>query len=247
MSAPDLTLVMPAFNEADNVRQAVDQAATVLAETVDDWEIVVVNDGSRDATGAILDGIAGSSNGRVRAVHHARNQGLGGALVTGFGAARGAVIAYCDSDLPFDMEVLRNAYRTLVDREVDMVTGYRLDRGNEGLQRHVYSFIYNGLVRAALGVKVRDVNFSLKMFRRAVFDREGLHSRGSFIDAELLARARRGGFSITQIPVAYTPRTRGVSTLSRPSVIVGVLYEMALYRLGRLHRPAPALVPSPAL
>lgn len=237
---PRLSLVMPAYNEEENLDEAVRQGAGALTSAVGaDWEIVVVNDGSADATGAVADRLA-AADPRVRVVHHARNRGLGGALRSGFAAARGAVMAYCDSDLPFDMRALAEAYDRLEASGADVVSAFRLGRGDEGLKRHVYSVVYNALVRAAFGLRVRDVNFSLKLFRRAVWDRAPLQSRGSFIDVELLARAHRNGFRITQFGVAYTPRLRGTSTLSRPSVIVGILREMALYRMGRLEAGAAA-------
>src|SRR5690606_4871106 len=114
-----------------------------------------------------------------------------------------------------------------------VVAGYRLTR-SEGFRRALYTAAYNGLVRLLFGLRVRDVNCPLKLFRREGFDAEGLHSTGSFIDAEILARARRNGFRIVEFGASYTPRTHGISTLSRPSVIVGILKELVAYRRGRL-------------
>lgn len=231
---PRLSLVMPALNEEENLEEAVSRAAGPLTEAVGPgWEIVLVNDGSTDGTEAVAEALA-AADPRVRAVHHAQNEGLGGALRSGFAAAQGDVLAYCDSDLPFDMRVLAEAYTLLGRSGADVVSGYRLGRDGEGWRRHLYSAVYNRLVRLAFGLRVRDVNFSLKVFRRAVWEREGLHSTGSFIDAELLARAHRNGFRIAQLGVVYTPRVRGTSTLSRPSVIVGILRDLVRYRRGRL-------------
>ncbi|NNF59599.1 MAG: glycosyltransferase family 2 protein, partial [Rhodothermaceae bacterium] len=220
---------MPAYNEEENLPEAVQQAVDPLASIDAAWEIVLVNDASTDDTARVAEALAGQYPGQVHVVHHPTNQGLGGALCSGFGAAQGTVFAYCDADLPFDMTVLQKAYAILERDEADVVVGHRLKR-EEGWRRALYTAVYNRLVNTLFDLDVRDVNCPLKVFRRAVFDREGLHSTGSFIDAELLARAHRNGFRIAELGVAYTPRTRGISTLSRPSVIVGILRELLQYR-----------------
>ena len=234
---PRISLVMPAYNEEENLPEAVHQAVGPLAAIDPRWEIVLVNDASTDDTAAVAEALAAQFPGQVRVVHHTANQGLGGALCSGFGAARGAIFAYCDADLPFDMTVLEEAYALLERDEADVVVGRRLTR-DEGWRRALYTAVYNRLVNTLFDLDVHDVNCPLKVFRRGVYDREGLHSAGSFIDAELLARARRNGFRITELGVIYTPRTRGISTLSRPSVIVGILRELMQYRRGALG-PAP--------
>lgn len=242
-SRPRISLVMPAYNEEDNLPLAVELAQPPLAAISPDWEIVLVNDGSADHTAEIADALA-TEEPRVRVVHHAQNKGLGGALTSGFGAARGEVLAYCDADLPFDLWDLKAAYDSMMAQDADVVAGFRLRR-DEGVRRRVYTAAYNGLIRALFGLDVRDVNCPLKLFRREVFEAEGLHSTGSFIDAELLVRALRNGFRIVEFGASYTPRTLGISTLSRPSVIVGILKELVQYRRGRLGpthpRPAPTV------
>jgi glycosyltransferase involved in cell wall biosynthesis len=230
---PRVSLVMPAYNEEENLEEAVAQARHPLEAITPHWEIVIVNDGSTDATGTLADRLA-TTNSQVRVVHHAHNRGLGGALATGFHAANGEILAYCDSDLPFDMQTLKAAYTLMQAEQADVVAGYRLGREGEGFRRKLYSVVYNRLIRTLFGLRVRDVNFSLKLFRRALIERDGFHSTGSFIDAEILLRAHRYGFRIAQLGVDYTPRTRGISTLSRPSVIVGILKELTLYKVGRL-------------
>lgn len=236
---PYISLVLPAYNEEDNIEEAVRLAIPPLEAISARWEIVLVDDASCDRTPEIADRLALAWPGRVHVVHHRQNQGLGGALRSGFYAARGELLAYCDSDLPFDMMALYRAYEVMQEQKADLVAGFRFDRGSEGWHRLLYSFVYNHLVRLVFGLRVRDVNFSLKLFRRAVFDEGGLHSRGSFIDVELLAQAHRNGYRVVQLGVVYTPRTRGTSTLSRPSVILDILREMIRYRAGRLAAPEP--------
>ena len=242
---PYISLVLPAYNEEENIEDAVAQAVPALERISERWELLIVNDASTDRTALLADRLAAAYPGRLRVLHYAHNHGLGGALRGGFAAAHGQILAYCDSDLPFDMSALVEAHDLLLREEVDLVAAYRFNREDEGLRRLVYSRVYNALIRTLFGLRVLDVNFSLKMFRREVLARAPLYSDGSFIDVELLARARAEGFRIAQFGVHYTPRVRGVSTLARPAVIVDILRELALYRVGRLQTDAPALAPPP--
>jgi glycosyltransferase involved in cell wall biosynthesis len=189
-----------------------------------DYELIVVNDASTDATPRLADEAAGA-NPRVKVVHHPTNRKLGGSMKSGFAASTGDVIVYTDADLPFDMRELHKALRLLRQYEADMVSAYRFDRTDEGLVRVVYSAFYNALVRVLYGVRVRDVNFAFKVCRARLFDDITLKSEGSFIDAELVVRAKKLGYSLVQFGVDYFPRTRGISTLSKPSVIIKILRE----------------------
>jgi hypothetical protein len=136
---------------------------------------------------------------------------------------------------------VHRAIRLLRSYEADIVSAYRLDRTGEGPRRAVYSWVYNGLLRGAFGLRLRDVNFAFKLLRRHVLEYVELTSEGSFIDAELLLRAQRLGFHVIQFGVDYFPRTRGVSTLSSPSVIAKIVREMtALSRQLRQVEPLPA-------
>lgn len=225
-----LTLFFPMWNEEDYIDrtlQAAREAATALMEAgeVADYEIVVVDDASTDATGRLADEAA-AADPRVRVVHHPKNRKLGGSIKTGFAHATGDLVLYTDADLPFDMDELQKACRLMRHYEADVVSAYRLDRTGEGYVRTVYSFFYNALVRVFFGLKMRDVNFAFKLCRRRIFDHVELKSEGSFIDAELVIRAHKFGYHIVQFGVDYFPRTRGVSTLSSPSVIVKILREM---------------------
>ena len=163
---------------------------------------------------------------RIRVVHHPVNRKLGGSLKTGFAEATGELVLYTDADLPFDMAELSKAVRLLRLYDADIVSAYRFDRTGEGPRRLVYSYAYNHLIQLLFGLRLRDMNFSFKLCRRAVFDHIELKSEGSFIDVELLARAQRLGYEIVQFGVDYFPRTRGISTLSSNAVILHLLREM---------------------
>jgi glycosyltransferase involved in cell wall biosynthesis len=225
-----LSIFYPMWNEEAYVERALDVGrraceGLVAAGEIGDYELIVVDDASTDRTGEIADRLA-ADDPHVRVVHHAVNRKLGGAMKTGFAAATGDLVLYTDADLPFDMAELPRAVRLLREYDADIVSAYRFDRTGEGAVRALYTFVYNALVKALFGVRIRDINFAFKLCRRRIFDHIELRSEGSFIDAELVIRARRLGFEIVQMGVDYFPRTRGVSTLSSPSVIVTILREM---------------------
>jgi hypothetical protein len=147
-------------------------------------------------------------------------------MKTGFSTATGDLILYTDADLPFDMAELPRAIRLMREYDVDIISAFRFDRTGEGYLRTVYTFAYNLLIRSLFGVKARDINFAFKLCRARVLEHVELKSEGSFIDAELVIRSTRMGFEMLQFGVDYFPRTRGVSTLSSPGVIVKILQEM---------------------
>ncbi len=225
-----LSIFYPMWNEEEYIERALTagrRACEQLVRTGDigDYELIVVDDASTDRTAAIADQLA-AADPRVQVVHHARNRKLGGAIKTGFATATGDVILYTDADLPFDMAELPRAVRLLREYDADIVSAYRFDRTGEGYLRSVYTFVYNLLIRTLFDVKARDINFAFKLCRARVFDHVELRSEGSFIDAELVIRATRLGYEMLQFGVDYFPRTRGVSTLSSPSVITTILSEM---------------------
>jgi glycosyltransferase involved in cell wall biosynthesis len=223
--APSISVVFPMWNEEAYIRRAVRAAKDILEGLTADHEVIIVDDASTDATGAIAAELA-LADPKVRVLTNERNLTLGGTLRRGFGAASKELLLYTDADLPFDLQELPRAVRLLEYQQADFVSAYRFDRTLEGPLRSVYTFFYTHLVRALFGLRVKDVNFAFKLFRRALLDRFPLKSEGSFIDAELLIRARRAGARIIQIGVDYFPRDRGQSTLARPAVILKILREM---------------------
>ena len=225
-----LSIFYPMWNEQEYIERALDAGrracdGLLRSGEIADYELIVVDDASTDATGEIADRIA-AVDPCVRVVHHERNRKLGGAMKTGFAAATGDLILYTDADLPFDMAELPRAVRLLRDYDADIVSAYRFDRTGEGYLRSVYTFVYNLLIRTLFDVKARDINFAFKLCRARIFDHVELTSEGSFIDAELVIRSTRLGYEMLQFGVDYFPRTRGVSTLSSPGVIATIVREM---------------------
>src|SRR5439155_718696 len=190
-----------------------------------DLEIVIVDDASTDGCGELADRLA-LENPHLRVVHHRTNRKLGGALKTGFATASREWVLYVDSDLPIRMEDALSAV-PLTD-QADVVIGYRINRC-EGLKREIMSWCYNRLIRVLFGLRVRDVNFAFKLFRREVLRQVHLESEGSFIDAELLLETRRAGFRIAEMGLNYYPRVAGTSTLASAAVVRKLLREMIRY------------------
>jgi glycosyltransferase involved in cell wall biosynthesis len=223
--APSVTIVFPMRNEEAYFHRALRAAREILSEITPDYEIVIVDDASTDGTGRLADELA-AKDSHVRVVHNASNRKLGGTLREGYAVASKDLVMYTDTDLPFDLQELGRAVRRLEYQQADVLTAFRFDRTTEGIRRTIYSFSYNWLIRALFGLKLKDVNFSFKLFRRSLLSRFPLKSEGSLIDAELLVRARNAGAHIIQIGVDYFPRAQGVSTLSSPGVIVKMLEEL---------------------
>ena len=240
---PLFSVVVPMWNEEDSFATTVGVLIAACNDLVgrgaiSAFELVLVDDASSDSTGALADA-AGTADPRIRAVHHEHNLGLGGSIRTGLEEARGDVVLYTDADLPFDLFELPRLVRLLDVYEAGILSAWRMDRHSEGFRRTIYSAAYNSLVRVKLRLRVRDVNFACKLIRREVLDDIELRSTGSFIDAELLARANGRGHRIIQVGLDYFARSVGVSTLSSWRTIRGILREMfAMSREIRRLRPA---------
>jgi glycosyltransferase involved in cell wall biosynthesis len=226
---PSVSVVIPMFNEEEYVSRTLTAVTSALERAGIEHEIVLVNDASTDRTAALADAAA-AADPRVRVVHNPENLTLGGSLRAGFAAARHELVLYTDADLPFDLEEVPRAVRLLQVQEADMLVAYRFDRTAEGTRRALYTWGYSVIIRALFGLKIRDVNFAFKLFRRRLLERFALKSGGSFIDAELVVRTLKAGGQIIQIGVDYFPRTRGESKLASGKVIVRILSELTSLR-----------------
>jgi glycosyltransferase involved in cell wall biosynthesis len=214
------------YNEKDNIETAVTEAIRVGALITPDLEIIVVDDASTDGSGALLDHLA-SDHPQVHPIHHPHNRKLGGALKTGFASTTKEWLLYIDSDLPICMDDALSAM-PLTDK-ADVVIGWRKSRA-ESWRRKLMSLVYNRLIRFMFGLRVQDVNFAFKLFRRSLYQRVLLESEGSFIDAELLIEAQRQGARIAEIGMEYHPRVAGKSTLGSYIVVLKILLEMFRYQ-----------------
>jgi glycosyltransferase involved in cell wall biosynthesis len=220
--APALSIVMPAYNEEGNVGRVVREAAAAVAGLVRDYEIVVVDDGSRDGTARVLAELAEDMGPRLRVVRHPVNLGYGAALRDGFAATRGDLVFYTDSDNQFDLRELEAMLPLM--KSCDAALGYRLDRQDPWL-RKVVSGGFNLLSSLAFGMSVRDLNCSFKLFRGDLIRGLTLDSNDFFVDTEMVARLHRGGWHYVQQGVRHYPRTAGRSTV-RPSDVPRTLVSL---------------------
>jgi glycosyltransferase involved in cell wall biosynthesis len=209
---PHLTFFFPAFNEEENVAETVQRALAEIGPLVDgSIEVLIVDDGSTDRTPELADALA-AADPRVR-VHHQANRGYGGALRAGFENASGALICFSDGDLQFDLGEMSRLLTRLDDarKPVDVVIGYRLKR-RDPPHRIFIAKTYNAIVSALFGLRVRDIDCAMKVFRREVFDGLSLTTDSPFLSAELLIKLRARGERIAQVGVTHYPRAAGTNT-----------------------------------
>lgn len=213
-STASLSIVLPAYNEEANIQSAV-EAARVAGDLLHrPYEIIVVDDGSRDKTADYVTSMC-LADRRVRLVSFPQNRGYGAALREGFRAARGDLIFYTDADLQFDIRELQ--YFVPLMASTDAVLGFRVYR-YDAVLRCILSWIYNKMVAVFFRVRVRDVDCSFKLFRREVLETIDLEATDFFIDTELVAKTRKWNFRIVEKGVRHYPRVAGQSTV-RPGDI----------------------------
>jgi glycosyltransferase involved in cell wall biosynthesis len=222
-----ISIIFPAYNEECNIAKAVEQAVHCVRALFQDWEVIVVNDGSRDKTGEIIDSLAVHDE-RVIALHHPTNQGYGAALKTGILRACKQLICFCDSDLQFHLSEL--VLLLIWIEQYDIVIGYRTKR-QDPLHRRINAVGWNTLVRLLLGLKVCDINCAFKLFRAAVLSAVKIDAVGAMVNADILAQATRMGFKIKEVPVTHFPRLQGKQTGANLRVILKAFRELfGLYR-----------------
>lgn len=225
LSAPSLalSLVFPAFNEADNLPILLESAVKIGDQLGVAFEIVIVDDGSLDESAGLLARWC-ARDPRVRSVHHVTNLGYGAALRAGLREARGELVFFSDADLQFDLrEIARLLEHT---EEVEIVAGYRAPRRDPWLRRAIAA-VWGRLVRLLFDLPVRDIDCAFKIFRREVLDAIPIESIGAFVNTEILARAQAAGFRIKQIPVSHHPRRAGSQSGAHPRVILRALLELS--------------------
>src|SRR5437764_276552 len=220
--SPSLSVIFPAFNEEANIRAVVEDACRIIPKFAPVFEIIVVNDGSKDRTGEICDDLAMEFSD-VHVVHHARNRGYGAALKTGIERARYDVIFFTDSDGQFD---LREVAKLLEQTDAyDIVAGYRARR-HDPPHRLLFAWGWNILVRSVLRTKIRDIDCAFKAFKRHVFDSIQIHSAGAMVNAEIFAQASAFGMTVKELPVSLFPRRHGEPTGDNVAVISKAFREL---------------------
>lgn len=236
-----LSYFFPAHNEEANLRPLVGEALMALPEIAEAWEIVIVDDGSRDATPRIADELAAANPGFVRAVHHPTNLGYGAALRSGLAAARHDLVGFTDGDRQFRVADLARLTARLAEPDApDVVAGYRIRRADP-LVRTVYARLYRLANRIFFGLRVRDVDCACKLFRREALEGIRIESGGAFFSAELLIKLQASGHSVAEVGIPHYPRTAGSATGARPSVVFRAVRDFWALRLRLWAAPGRAL------
>ena len=236
---PALSYFFPAHNEEANLRGLVEEAVATLPALADAFEIVIVDDGSRDATPRIADELA-AADPHVRVVHHPRNLGYGAALRSGLAAARFDLIAFTDGDRQFRVADIGRLTARFAEDRPDAVVGFRIERADPPV-RTLYARAYRLANRIFFGLSVTDVDCACKLFQREALRGVSVESGGAFFSAELLIKLRASGRRVAEVGVAHYPRTAGSATGAKPRVVIRAMRDFWSLRLRLWAAPRRAL------
>lgn len=205
---PSISVFFPAYNDQDSIATMVNKALSLLPNFTDDYEVIVVNDGSSDGTAAVLDDLA-RKHSAVRVIHHPRNRGYGGALRTGFLSATKDLVFYTDGDGQYDVNELA-ALVPLMSAEVDVVNGYKIKR-SDAKRRVVLGAMYKMLARFFFRLPIHDVDCDFRLMRREAIQGINLVSTSGVVCTEMIYKLHRAGCRFTETPVHHYPRMHGQS------------------------------------
>ena len=220
-----LSIVMPAHNEEVAICGTVQSVLDAASQWTEDFEIIVVNDGSKDRTRILLEAMA-LEEPRIHIINHEVNQGYGAALVSGFEAASKDLVFFMDSDGQFDIRDLERFFSLIP--HYDAILGYRIDRQDAWL-RKLNAWGWKMLVRLIFGLRVRDIDCAFKLYKGEFFRTYRLETRGAMINTEILYKFTHAGYTYTEVGVHHLPRRGGRATGAKLSVIARAFLEMFTY------------------
>jgi len=229
-----LSVFFPCYNEKDSVRSLTEKTLSVIAEICTDYEVILVDDGSSDGTSTIADQLA-HEYPAVRVIHHPQNKGYGAALQSGFRAATKDYVFYTDGDGQFNIGELPKLLPLI--KTYDIVSAYRIRR-QDNMIRKINAYCWTKLVGFLFHLNLKDIDCAFKLYKREIFDHIEMHSTGALIDTEILARAQRKGYTMTQIGVHHYPRLAGQQTGATVKVILRAFKELFKLRKEILKTPS---------
>ncbi|HEV2339370.1 MAG TPA: glycosyltransferase family 2 protein [Patescibacteria group bacterium] len=233
MRNKSISVVLPAYNEQDNIEEAVESIYEYLTHEFSDFEIIVVDDGSSDDTAKKVKALQ-KKKPYIHLIRHEENRGYGSALRSGFTKATKDFVFYTDADNQFNIVDLQSLLP--LSQQYDIISAYRKKR-NDPFMRLVTAYVYNVLIKTLFGLRVRDIDASFKLYKRQVLKDMQLKSQTGLIDAEVLIKAQKKGFSIGQVGVSHYPRKKGKTmyevkngfaslALVRPQVVIDIFKEI---------------------
>ncbi|HEY3021821.1 MAG TPA: glycosyltransferase family 2 protein [Solirubrobacteraceae bacterium] len=234
-----VSIVLPCHDEAENIERAIAEATAAAERVADAHEVLVVDDGSDDATRSLADAAA-ATDPRVRVLVHPENRGYGAALRTGIAAARLEWVFVTDADLQFDLAELEGVVPLAGDH--DFLAGWRIARADP-VHRRVNAAAWNAVVHRACGVTLRDVDCAFKLVRRDLVQELPLTAEGAMVSTELVVRAAQAGARIAEVGVHHRPRTAGTASGASPRVVLRAFRELRALRAQLRAEAAPG--PSP--
>ena len=222
----ELSVFFPAYNEEGNIERVVLDAKKVLEETAETWEIIIVDDGSKDRTGEIADKLAEKHDG-IRVIHNKPNKGYGGALKTGFEAAKYGWVAFTDADGQFDFSEIKKFIDKQKETNADLVLGIRTNRA-DSLVRKLFTLVWSKILpRILLGLRVTDYSCGFKLIRKKVYgDVQPLVGEEKVTQIEMLTKAQRKGFRFAEVGVSHYPRQSGHATGDDLNVIMKSVFNL---------------------
>jgi dolichol-phosphate mannosyltransferase len=229
MKPTSISIVIPSYNEAENIVKTVSDIAEVVTKLDCDYEILVVNDGSSDGTGDIVRNQIIPAVANVRLVEHFPNRGYGGALRAGFDASIKELIAFTPGDGQFDFQEITRLLNQLTT-DIVLVSGIRTNR-QDNIVRRLNGFLWNSVVRLLFGKLIPDIDCGFKVFRRDILSKITLTSNGAMVDTEMLAKLKALGYQFAAVPVTHLPRIAGTPTGANITVIIKAFRD--LFRVRR--------------
>jgi glycosyltransferase involved in cell wall biosynthesis len=226
---PSITAFFPAFNDVHTIASLIERVETVLSGVADEYEVIVVDDGSKDGTGALLDELA-RRRPHLRVVHHPENRGYGAALRTGFGAATKELVFYTDGDGQYDVGELTTLL-PLMREDVDVVNGYKLERADEP-HRVALGAVYNRVASTAFRLPIRDVDCDFRLIRTRALRGIELESSTGAICVELVHKLDAGGAVFAEAAVHHYPRRHGRSQFFTPRRVLRTVVDLAVLWAG---------------
>ena len=224
-----LSIILPAYNEEANVVAAVEEVSRVAQTLGLKYELILVNDGSRDRTGEIARTDLAPRIPNFRLVEHFPNRGYGGALKAGFSAATEELIAFTPADRQFKFEEIDRLLAKMTT-DVTLVSGWRVQRQDNFIRR-LNGMGWNLAVRILFGRTVHDIDCGFKLFRRDLLSHIHIESNGAMIDTELLSEMKARGYKMTEVPVTHLPRVAGSPTGANLKVILRAFRDLFKFRL----------------